>query len=59
MDFYEIVCNQHMKFSRTFQQESWPLIDVKISIFLKIFKNNEWILIKFCFCIDIYDPCCD
>ena len=28
----------------------WPLIDVKISIF----RNNEWILIKLCLCIDIY-----
>ena len=42
-----------------FSTESWPLIDVKISIFLNIFRNNEWILIKFCLCIDIYDPCCD
>ena len=38
-----------------FSAELWPLIDVKISIF----RNNEWILIKFCLCIDIYDPCCD
>ena len=35
--------------------ELLPLIDVKISIF----RNNEWILIKFCLWIDIYDPCCD
>ena len=35
--------------------ELWPLIDVKISSF----RNNEWILIKFCLCINIYDPCCD
>ena len=39
--------------------ELWPLIDVKISICLNIFRNNEWILIKFCLYIDIYDPCCD
>ena len=26
---------------------------------LNICRNNEWILIKFCLCIDIYDPCCD
>ena len=38
-----------------FSVELWPLIDVKISIF----RNNEWILIKFCLCIDILDPCCD
>ena len=37
-----------------FSAELWPLIDVKILIF----RNNEWILIKFCLCIDIYDPCC-
>ena len=42
-----------------FSTELWPLIDVKISFFLNIFRNNEWILIKFCLCIDIYDPCCD
>ena len=42
-----------------FSTELWPLIDVKISIFLNIFGNNEWILIKICLCIDIYDPCCD
>ena len=35
-----------------FSTELWPLTDVKISIF----RNNEWILIKFCLCIDIYDP---
>ena len=42
-----------------FSTELWPLIDVKISIFLNIFRNNEWILIKFYLCIDIYDPCRD
>ena len=42
-----------------FSTELWSLIDVKISIFLNIFRNNEWILIKFCLRIDIYDPCCD
>ena len=36
-----------------FSTELWPLIDVKISIFLNIFRNNEWILIKLCLCIDI------
>ena len=35
--------------------ELWPMIDVRISIF----RNNGWILIKFCLFIDIYDPCCD
>ena len=38
-----------------FSTEFWPLIDVKISFF----RTNEWILITFCLCIDIYDPCCD
>ena len=42
-----------------FSTELWPLIDVKISIFLDIFRNNEWILIKFCLSVDICDPCCD
>ena len=42
-----------------FSTDLWPLFDVKISIFLNIFRNNEWTLIKFCLCIDIYDPCCD
>ena len=36
MDFDDILCDQHMKFSRTFQQ-SWPLIDVKISFFFFFF----------------------
>ena len=44
---------------QNFSTELWPLIDVKISIFLHIFRNNEWTLIKFCLCIDIYDPWCD
>ena len=26
-----------------FSTELWALIDVKISIFLNIFRNNEWI----------------
>ena len=39
-----------MTSSRTFQQ-LWPLIDVKISIFLNIFKNNEWILINFVYAL--------
>ena len=38
-----------------FTTELLPLIDVKISIF----RNIEWILIKFCLCIDICDPCCE
>ena len=42
-----------MKFTN-FSTELWPLIDVKLSIFLNVFRNNEWILIKFCLCIDIY-----
>ena len=33
-----------------FSTELWPLIGVKISIF----RNNEWILIRFCLCIDIW-----
>ena len=32
--------------------ELCPLIDVRILIF----RNNEWILIKFCLCIEIYGP---
>ena len=39
-----------------FSTELWSLIYVKISIFLNTFRNNEWILIKFCFCINKYDP---
>ena len=36
-------------------QKGWKIpVDVKISIFLNIFRNNEWILIKFCLCIDVY-----
>ena len=55
---YAVLCLTHEIFP-DFSTELWPLIDVKISIFLNIFRNNEWILIKFCLCIDIYDPCCD
>ena len=33
--------------------------DVKILIFLNVFRNNEQILIKKFLCIDIYGPCCD
>ena len=36
-----------------FSTELWPLTDVHISIFLNIFRNIEWILIKFCLCTDI------
>ena len=32
-----------------FSTELWPLIDVKITIFLNMFRNNEWILIKILF----------
>ena len=42
-----------------FSTELWPMINVKISILLSIFRNDEWILIKVCLCVDIYDPCCD
>ena len=63
MDSDEILCKQYCdlthEISPNFSTELWPLIDVKISIFLNIFRNNERILIKFCLCIDIYDPCCD
>ena len=31
-----------------------PLIDIKSSFFLSVFRTNEWILIKFCIYIDIY-----
>ena len=60
MDFDEILCMQAVlwlahEIFLNFSTELWPLIDVKISIF----RNNEWILIKFCWCIDIYDRCCD
>ena len=34
-----------------FSTELWPLIDVKISIILNIFRNNEWILIKFVYAL--------
>ena len=40
-------CDQHMKFSN-FSTKLWLLTSVNISIFLNTFKNNEWILIKFC-----------
>ena len=52
------IVDQHMKISQTFQQELWSLIDVKVSFFLSILRNNEWILMQFCLWIDIYDPCC-
>ena len=58
MDFDEILCMQYEIFPN-FSIELWHLIDVKISIFLNIFKNSESILIKICLCIDIYDPWCD
>ena len=50
---YAVLWLTHEIFSN-FSTELWPLIDVKISNFLNIFSNNEWILIKFCLCIDIY-----
>ena len=34
-----------------FSTELWPLIDVKISVFLNIFRSSEWLLITFCLCI--------
>ena len=57
MNCDEILCMQYcdLEIFLNFSTELWPLIDVKISIF----RNNEWTLIKFCLCIDIYDPCCD
>ena len=54
MDFDEILCMQYEIFLNL-STELWPLIDVKISIF----RNNEWILIKFCLGIDMYDPSLD
>ena len=51
---YAVVWLEHEIFLN-FSTELWPLIDVKISIF----RSNEWILVKFCLCIDMYDPCCD
>ena len=35
----------------TVSTKLWPLSDVKISIFLNIFRNNEWILIKFVYAL--------
>ena len=49
---YAILWLTHKIFPN-FSTELWPLIDVKISIFLCIFRNNEWILIKFRLCIGI------
>ena len=54
MDFDEISCMQYCEIFLNFSTELRPLIDSKISIFLNIIRNNEWILIKFCLCIDIY-----
>ena len=58
MDLEEILCMQYCDLTHeifpNFSTGLWPLIDVKISIFLNIFRNNEWILIKFCLCIDTY-----
>ena len=42
----------HIIFGR-FLRELWPLIDVRILLTLSILWINLWILIKFCFCIDI------
>ena len=36
-----------------FSTELWPLIDVEISVFLNIFRNNEWILFMHCYMIHI------
>ena len=46
---YEVLWQAHEIFLN-FSTELWPLIGVKISIF----RNNEWILITFCVCIDIW-----
>ena len=47
MDFDEILCMQYSDqlhaISPNFSTVLWPLIDVKISIFLNIFRNNEWV----------------
>ena len=48
---YAVLWRAHEIFLN-FSAELLPLTDVKISIF----RNNEWILITFCLCIDIYDP---
>ena len=55
MDFDEILCMQycdHMKFSQTFQKsyDPWLMLKFQFSQYT-IFRNNEWILIKFCKCI--------
>ena len=38
---------------RQFVTELQPLNDVRISFPLNIFRTNEWILTKYCICIDI------
>ena len=43
MDFDEILCMQYYDyeiFLPNFSTELWPLIDIKISIFLNIFRMN-------------------
>ena len=55
MDFDEILCMQYYEIFPSFSTELWPLIAVKISTFLNIFRNNEWIFykilfMKFCVC---------
>ena len=46
MDFdetvYAVLWLRHEIFLN-FLTELWPLIDVKISFYLNIFRNNEWI----------------
>ena len=38
---------------RLFVTELWPLIDVRISFPVNIFRTNEQNFIKICICIDI------
>ena len=43
-----------------FSTESGRWLMLKFQFFsISLEIMNEWILIKFCLCIDIYDPCCD
>ena len=42
----------HIVFCK-FIAELWSLIDARISFLLNILKMKEWILTKFCICIDI------
>ena len=43
MDFDEILCDQHMKFSRTFQQSHGPWLMLKFQIFsLSLEMSGFW-----------------